>query len=170
MADPLAESTLDFSWGERRSTGVVFHRQNARVSGTNRDGAGDRSEAPAAGSDGEASANVRDTAIRKEETLMLPHSTHTLLFTEDVCSLPFFFAMFVLFVSFSCLGLALWDGLGEGSPGNPLGVPVNVSEQVRAAQFLSVLVALTMEEEIPTGTYMLRMMPRYDRPWTLLNA
>ena len=144
MADPLAESTLDFSWGERRSTGVVFHRQNARVSGTNRDGAGDtlRSEAPAAGGDGDASANVRDTAIGREETLMLPHSTHTMLFTEDVCSLPFFFAMFVLFVSFSCLCLALWDGLGEGSPGNPLGVPVNVSHQVRAAQYLSILVRI----------------------------
>ncbi|KAL9178938.1 hypothetical protein ACHAXT_011911 [Thalassiosira profunda] len=174
MDDPLndaeaAKAALEFGAGgatgwRSRGSGVVF-RHSARAvdgpdGGTDASNGGAESGGDAAAKKEDAKDEFRSTVVDQQDKILLPQSTHSLLFTERVCSLPFFFAIFVLFVSFACLGLALWDNLSVGYPGNPLGVPVNVSEQVRAAQFLSVLVALTMEEEIPTGSYMLRMIPR----------
>ena len=43
---------------------------------------------------------------------------------------------------------------------NPLNVPSNVPPEVRAAQYISILIALIMEEEIPTALYFLRMIDR----------
>lgn len=161
----LQSTALDFDWGDRRGSGVVFQRQNARVEAII------AAEADAeAGTDGGGNNcndanvprnNMRVTAVDTHgEVIMLPQSTHSLLFTEKVCSIPFGFAFVVLVVSFTCLGLALWDGLSGRVPGNPLNVPVNVSHQVRISQYLAILIALTMEEEIPTGTYLLRHIPR----------
>ena len=52
-----------------------------------------------------------------EETFQLPQSTHSLLFTEKICSLPFGVALSVFFISISCLILALFDNMSGGSPG-----------------------------------------------------
>lgn len=84
--------------------------------------------------------------------IQLPQSTHSLLFTEPVFSLPFAFAVAILFISFACLGLAFFNELGS--------IPFNVTRQVRFAQYLSILIALLMEEEIPTGLYLLRRITR----------
>jgi len=93
-------------------------------------------------------------------TLGLPESTHTLLFTEPVCSPPFAFAVGIAIMSYLCLILTLENNVSDGSEGNRIDVPANVSTSVRVAQYLSILVALLMEEEIPTGLYLLRMIPK----------
>lgn len=84
------------------------------------------------------------------DSFELPQSTHMLLFTEPVCSLPFAFAVVILVLSLTCLRLAE-EGLGftnrDGDDSWNLDtVPVNVSKSVRAAQYLSIFVALLMEE------------------------
>lgn len=129
-------AALDFDFGERRESGVVFHRPS-----TVRVDASPNNDNPADGAnvDGYDINDARDTkdsapADGASETIMLPHSTHSLLFTERVLSPPFAFALSVLLVLFTCLSLSLWDNLSGGTPGNPLNVPVNVSYQVRIAQ------------------------------------
>jgi len=105
-----------------------------------------------------------DSLDQKEEIvnheLQLPPSTHTLFFTEKICSLPYAFAIGIAIMSCLCLILVLANNLDGGSEGNPFNVPANVSTSVRAAQYLSILVALLMEEEIPTGLYLLRMISK----------
>ncbi|KAL9186453.1 hypothetical protein ACHAXT_005691 [Thalassiosira profunda] len=89
-----------------------------------------------------------------KDPVLLPQSTHSLLFTEPVLSAPFAFAVAILVVSFGCLGLAFTDGFQVND------IPVNVTAAVRGAQYLSIIVALLMEEEIPTGLYLLRRISR----------
>ena len=48
----------------------------------------------------------------------------------------------------------------EGEPGNPFGVPEQVQPSVRIAQYLAMIIALIMEEEIPTGLYLLRLITK----------
>lgn len=102
---------------------------------------------------GEAIEQYNDNADDdKEDTkvknpLELPESTHSLLFTERACSLPHYFAVAILLISFGCLFLALFNNLSSGGTmGNKFNIPVNVSTSVRAAQYLSIFVALLMEE------------------------
>jgi len=134
-------------WGERRQnqSGVVFHR-SSRVVVAVRNGEDDNHTDARSGS--EVSIGIEDD---DHEIIKLPQSTHSLLFTENIFSIPFSFALLVFFLSIACLGLALLDNLNGGSPGNPLNIPANVPPEVRAAQYLSILIALTMEEEIPAG-------------------
>ena len=75
-----------------------------------------------------------------KDPVQLPQSTHSLLFSEPVCSLPFAFAVGILLISFGCLGLAFVNNIDVND------VPVNVTPAVRGAQYLSILVALLMEE------------------------
>ena len=90
-----------------------------------------------------------------DEKLQLPHSTHSFLFTEPVTSLPFVFGVGIAVISYACLSLALCNNLSSGK------VPANVDISVRIAQYLSIFIALLMEEEIPTGLYLLR---RFSKP------
>ncbi|KAL7539202.1 hypothetical protein ACHAXR_009093 [Thalassiosira sp. AJA248-18] len=151
MTEPYAEE-----WGERRLSGtggrgVVFRSVAVhRRSDNNTDA---EEGVPANG-------NISDDDVEYHEMIEIPQSTHSLLFTENVMSVPFAFAATVYVVSMSCLLLALLDNLSGGSKDNPLNVPANVSPAVRAAQCFSVMIALTMEEEIPTAAYLLRMIPR----------
>lgn len=153
----MAESqAVTVDWGERRQSGV-FHR-SSRVLVTAQTGddteaaSDDKSEVP----NGSNIAGDDD----HHEIIKLPQSTHSFLFTEKVFSQPFFLGLSVLCVSISCLVLALFDNLSGGTPGNKLNVPANVPPAVRAAQYFSILIALTMEEEIPTASYLLRMIPK----------
>jgi len=96
------------------------------------------------------------------EPIALPQSTHTLLFTQPATSFPFAFAVVVAFICFSCLVMALLNNLtwgGDDERGDILGVPANVGFAVIAAQYLSILIALIMESEIPTGLQLLRNIP-----------
>ncbi|KAL7537688.1 hypothetical protein ACHAXR_008009, partial [Thalassiosira sp. AJA248-18] len=96
-----------------------------------------------------------------QDAITLPQSTHTFLFTEKLCSLPFGFAFLILVISIACLALALCDNLdGSTDDNNALNVPANVTRSVRLAQFLGVLIAVLMEEEIPTALFLLKMITR----------
>ena len=128
----------------------------------------------------------------EEEPITIPQSTHSLLFTEDINSLPFLFSLYITVISYICLILALINNLQNGK------IPANVDLSVRIAQYMSILVskrycvvqydvcsfqilglfgfsyillytyihnkkiALLMEEEIPTGLYLLR---RISKPY-----
>ena len=97
--------------------------------------------------------SLREQEIEALDPIQLPQSTHSLLFTEPVLSVPFAFAVGIMLLSFVCLALVLigtW--MSE--------IPVNVTVAVRVAQYASILVILLMEEEIPTGLYLLRMIPK----------
>ncbi|KAL7549674.1 LOW QUALITY PROTEIN: hypothetical protein ACHAWF_012944, partial [Thalassiosira exigua] len=92
----------------------------------------------------------------RDEALTLPESTHSFLFTELVRSVPFVFGVGIAAMSYACLVLALINHLTRGS------IPANVDWSVRTAQYLSILVALLMEEEIPTGLFLLK---RISKPY-----
>ena len=106
--------------------------------------------------DGSGSPLTADAADRINEnddddkghvdTLELPPSTHTLLFTQPVCSFPFIFSMGIVLLSYACLFLAWWNNLNLDDPENPFNIPVNVSIEVRVAQYLAIFIALLMEE------------------------
>ena len=51
------------------------------------------------------------------EPMALPKSTHTLLFSEPICSFPFVFAMVIALVCLSCLSLALVNNLFKEASG-----------------------------------------------------
>ena len=74
--------------------------------------------------------------------LELPESTHSLLFTEKTCSLPHFFSVAIVLISVSSLWLAFDNNIRGGPSGNPFKIPVNVTTSVRAAQYLSIFIAL----------------------------
>ena len=97
------------------------------------------------------------------EPIALPQSTHTLLFTQPATSFPFVFAIAVALVCCSCLVMALLNNLtsggGDDKRGDFIGMPANVGYAVIAAQYLSILIALIMESEIPTGLQLLRNIP-----------
>ena len=57
------------------------------------------------------------------EAITLPQSTHTLLFTEPINSLPFGFAFIILVVSITCLALAFADNFDGSTSQNPFKVP-----------------------------------------------
>jgi len=98
-----------------------------------------------ANSDPHENGNATKEEDGKEDALApikLPQSTHSLLFTEPVFSLPFAFAVVILFMAAACLGLAFATAAGPGTDD----IPVNVTNQVRGAQYLSIFIALLMEE------------------------
>ena len=93
------------------------------------------------------------------DPITLPKSTHTLLFTEPINSAPFIISVFIAALSILCLLLTL---LNNGAkPGEYKDViPANVPPAVKIAQYASIIIALLMEEEIPTGLYLLRRIPK----------
>ncbi|KAL7473437.1 hypothetical protein ACHAXS_014063 [Conticribra weissflogii] len=94
------------------------------------------------------------------EPITLPESTHSLLFSEPICSLGFLFAAFIVVLSYASLLLALVNNFTDGTADNPLNIPYNVTYDVRISQYLAIVIALIMEEEIPTSLYLLRMIPK----------
>jgi len=95
-----------------------------------------------------------------EEAITFPQSTHSWLFTESFFSIPFAFAVGMVALSYISLILALLNVFEEGEPGNPFAVPEQVPTSVRIAQYLAMIIALIMEEEIPTGLYLLRLITK----------
>ena len=72
----------------------------------------------------------------EEEAISLPQSTHSWLFTENLMSLPFWFAVGIVTLSYFCLILALLNIFEDGEPDNPLAVPFQVQNSVRISQYL----------------------------------
>ena len=145
-------------WGQRRQSGRIFHRRSSSrsvaVSVVEDGGGGEENDTEQIIS---TSCNHDDD--EHEETIQLPQSTHCLLFTENICSLPFAVALAVAFISMSCLILALFDNITLFD-NEFQSIPANIPPEVRAAQYFSILIALAMEEEIPTALYLLRMIDR----------
>lgn len=82
------------------------------------------------------SNNRRERSDTEEEFgINLPHSTHSLLFTEPVLSFPFWFAVSTASLSFFVMLLALINNMSGSTEKNVFGVPVNVSPAVKASQY-----------------------------------
>src|SRR5210317_1295295 len=82
-------------------------------------------------------SNIDDTKdeYSEDDPIELTRSTHSLLFSEPVCSLPFLFAIIIAMMSFICLILACYNNMQDSSDGNYLNVPVGVTIDVRIAQY-----------------------------------
>ena len=128
-------------------------------------------------------SDVRDVNAESSnalEPMALPKSTHTLLFSEPMCSFPFLFAVVIALVCLSCLSLALVNNLFKEASGGWNGdnlargivdsIPVNVTVSVRASQFLAILIAMMMESEIPTGLMLLRNISSQSFQAKLTNS
>jgi len=92
--------------------------------------------------------------------MSLPESTHTLLITEKIISIPFLFSLGIACLSATCLLLVLLNELNKGQSGNFLDVPGGVGGSVRGAQFCGIFVGVLMEEEIGQGLILLRAISR----------
>jgi len=71
-----------------------------------------------------------------------------------VGSVPHLFGLVIAIASLTCLVLALINNVQNWD------IPANVDPSVRIAQYLSIFIALLMEEEIPTGLYLLRRVSK----------
>lgn len=112
-----------------------------------------------AGAESRPFGRAEESIIGYEEPIVLTQSTHSYLFTEPPCTLPFNFSLGIIAISYTCLLLALFNNIiEENSPGNPLNVPPGVTKDVKTAQYLALLIGLIMEEEIPESLYLLRMI------------
>ena len=79
----------------------------------------------------------------------IPASTHRLLFTQPVRSLPFAYAVGVALLLLCSLDLVCWNNMGltkEKIENLLPNVPVNVSTLVRMATYLSIFIVSLMEE------------------------
>jgi len=105
-----------------------------------------------------AAADTIDDAKEEEfDVIKLPESTHTLLFTAPIKSPAFRFSFIIAALSIQCLLLALSNNIILRDGGE---IPANVGMAVKVAQYASIFIALLMEEEIPTGLYLLRRIPK----------
>ncbi|KAL7549657.1 hypothetical protein ACHAWF_012923 [Thalassiosira exigua] len=108
---------------------------------------------------------LSDPDASEPEPTQIPESTHAQFFTKPVGSTPFLFALSVVAISVICLTQALVNNLEDVEDDNKLNAPANVTKSVRIAQYTSILIALLMEEEIPTGLHLLRTVtkPAFER-------
>ena len=150
--------------GLSENSGLV-HRSNASSSATIADTwhENQSSTAVTTGGDDDAAARVRrrrQSFIDDVELdpITLPESTHTLLFTEPLKSIPCFISSCIAFFTLLCLYLALYGNWLTF--GNKELIPANVHGAVKAAQYTAIFIALLMDEEIPTGLYLLQRIPR----------
>ena len=76
--------------------------------------------------------SIDDYNIKKydHESFTLPESTHSLLFTEPIRSMPFVFSIGIAAMSYASLSLALCNNIAIGT------VPANVDISVKLAQYL----------------------------------
>jgi hypothetical protein len=103
-----------------------------------------------------------DTKEEEFDTITLPESTHTLLFTESITSTPFIIGIFIAGLSVLCLILALLNNGAVRGVNSDIKevIPANVPQAVKISQYASIIIALLMEEEIPTALYLLRRIPK----------
>lgn len=112
--------------------------------------------------------DIPTTARRRRESFLddidldpitFEESTHTLLFTEQINSPPFILSILIAVLSMLGLLLALFNN-GLTKEGIKAVIPANVDKAVKTAQYTSIFIALLMEEEIPTGLYLLKRISR----------
>eukprot|EP00985_Skeletonema_marinoi_P012858 scaffold6280_cov127-Skeletonema_marinoi.AAC.11 len=105
----------------------------------------------------EAADTIDDAKEEEFDVIKLPESTHTLLFTAPIKSPAFRFSFTIAALSILCLLLALSNNIILRGGGE---IPANVGMAVKVAQYASIFIALLMEEEIPTGLYLLRRISK----------
>ena len=101
---------------------------------------------------------INDAKDEDFDIITLPESTHTLLFTEPINSRAFQFSVAIATLSIMCLFLALFNS--NYTKFGADAIPANVGNAVKTAQYASIFIALLMEEEIPTGLYLLRRISK----------
>ncbi|KAL3800886.1 hypothetical protein ACHAW5_002037 [Stephanodiscus triporus] len=150
----------DWDWlFEKESAGPMMPSPSPGGDVRRRNGAQHTIEGADGGVDDDDEEGDPDESV--PEPITLPESTHTLLFTQPATSVPFAFAVAIAIVCYTCFVMALVNNLQSDSDvkNTVYRVPANVSMSVRTAQYLSILIALIMEEEIPTGLQLLRILP-----------
>jgi hypothetical protein len=73
---------------------------------------------------------------RMDERGFFPPSTYSLLFTADIFSIPFAFAVLSTALCYICICLSLYSLLVGTTKRNPFNVPANVPVEVRVTQFV----------------------------------
>jgi hypothetical protein len=87
---------------------------------------------------------------RKYDEFELPESTYTFLIAEPILSTPFFLGCISYALCLTCLALALYNELDNGTDDNPYAI-AEVRRTVRVTQFLGLIIGVLMDDEIPTG-------------------
>lgn len=90
-------------------------------------------------------------SVWKFENYDLPESTFTLLITEPVLSPGFLIGVVAVGICVLSLTLVLISEWDNTSPENRFGVPAGVSKEVQVVQYLSVVIGVLMETEVPLG-------------------
>ena len=141
----------------------LFHRSYATSSAAVTD-TGHINQSPAAGVNENVAARIarrRQSYIDNVDLdpIILQESTHTLLYTEPINSAAFIISVLIATLSILCLFLALFN---NGVTRNDIRdvIPANVDTSVTVAQYVSIIIALLMEEEIPIGLYQLERISR----------
>lgn len=90
-----------------------------------------------------------DTNLPSVEQFPLPPSTYCLLFSTDICSLPFNTGIAALGLALICLVTVLYHNLERiKSPGNPFGMPGVADTEVIVAKYVAVLIGKKMRVKI----------------------
>eukprot|EP00984_Skeletonema_dohrnii_P010533 scaffold4109_cov101-Skeletonema_dohrnii-CCMP3373.AAC.2 len=92
----------------------------------------------------------------KFDDFELPDSTFTFLIAEPILSSPFAMACATYAMCLTCLALALSNELDNGTDDNPYDI-AEVTRNVRAVQFLGIIIGVLMDDEIPTGLELIGM-------------
>lgn len=87
----------------------------------------------------------------------LPQDTFIFLVTSPVRSLPFAFSLAIYGFQMVTFVLVILNLLDQGSgSNNPFGIPGNVLAELRAAQFIAMLIAVLTQDDIVTAAVLFR--------------
>ncbi|CAB9509241.1 expressed unknown protein [Seminavis robusta] len=79
---------------------------------------------------------------------LLPQDTFSFIIIAETCTIPFIISLTIFVLQLTIFILVLLDLAAQGEPGNIFGVPANVSGQLRATQFIAVLVAVLTQGDL----------------------
>ena len=112
------------------STGQLIHRTGRRRTSFDDDDA--ECSPQSAGTDGDSRFRESPVPVQFgsseaqfgfEDPITLSRSTHSFLFTERADSVPFFFGVAIMAVSYICLILVMLNNILGGDPDNPFELP-----------------------------------------------
>eukprot|EP00984_Skeletonema_dohrnii_P019471 scaffold9308_cov133-Skeletonema_dohrnii-CCMP3373.AAC.3 len=86
----------------------------------------------------------------------LPEDTFSFLIYSNVRSRPFWWATFVFLFQIAIYVVLAIDIIDASDPNNPLKFPVNVGGNVRAAEFLAIVVAIITQDDVRKAVNLLR--------------
>lgn len=92
----------------------------------------------------------------EQKEKLLPQDTFSMMIIAETWTLPFTASLIIFTLQVTIFVLTLLDLAREGEPGNAFGVPANVSAELRATQFIAVLVAVLTQGDLRTASILLR--------------